>query len=176
MQQPDAFARADYVPSEPDAPEIPRDSDAAELAPLDEDLAPAETEEEDGILGIGTPEHGWVGKAFVGSLGALGVVSTGRVLYRVLTDLGGFTLWETLGTLPMMLFHGVLSMWVAWKIHNFRLVGLGLAFIFLLLSLYAAITRLLAARDVVEIMLCFLVAGLSILWLGYLWTRRSDFS
>lgn len=175
MQQKEA-AQADFVPREPDAPElVPRELDPAELAPLNEDLAPAGTEEADGILGASPPEHGWPGKAFMGTLGVLGLFATGLTLF-VLLDFGGFGFWETLGALPVILLPGAVALWMAWKIHNFRQVGLGVSFIFLLLSLYVSISRLLAARDVVEIMLGFLGAGLSILWLGYLWTRRTDFS
>ena len=176
MNQTDAFARADFVPREPAAEEIvPRGPDAAELAPLDEDLTPAEREDADGIVGTGAPKHGWPGIAFVWTLALGGIVAVGRVLF-LLRDPGGFTPGQVLATLPMMLFPAALVLWMAWKIQTFRLVGLGVAMLFLFLSMAASIILLLEAQDVTEIGFGLLKVGLAVLWMGYLWSRRSDFS
>jgi hypothetical protein len=173
MQQTEAFGQ----PLEPEPGLVGWRADAAELARRDAEYGalygPADAE--DDIFGAVPPEHSWPGTALVWTLSAGGLFSVARILF-LLTDTAGFSLPQVLGTLPMLLFPGLLLLWTAWKIREFRLTGLGVAMLLLLATLVQGVRQLLDAQGPADVGFGTLMAGLAVLWMGYLWTQRSDFT
>jgi len=149
---------------------------AADIARRDAEYSvPSDLENADDMVGAAPPEHGWPGTTFVWTLYGAGIFSVGRILF-LLRDTGEMTLGQVLSTLPMMLFSGVLVLWVARKIQTFRLVGMGPAFLVLIASLLGGLNLLLDADTALEIGLGALGIGTAGLWIAYLWNRWSDFS
>jgi hypothetical protein len=172
MQQTEAFGQ----PLVPEPGFIPRAIPSAEeIARRDAEYHATDEADPDDIVGVVPPEHSWPGTALVWAMCAAGLFAVVRMAFLLL-DIGDMTLPQVLGTLPMMLFPGAVLLWTARKIHTFRLTGLGIALFLLLGSLVGDLRLLRGADDLVDVGFAVLAAGAAVLWISYLWARRSDFS
>jgi hypothetical protein len=173
MTQVDAFDH----PLEPLSGQVHHELSPAELARRDAEYGVADDEPEDvdDIFGKSPPEHSWPGTGLVLALYAAAGLSLVHAV-SLFGDVRWLGLSRFLAMLPMMLFPGALLLWLARAIQQFKAAGLGVAVLGLLASLVFSLVRLGRAEDLATIVTCMVGAPLFVLWIGYLWARRDDFS
>ncbi len=163
--------------------EAPVVQDRADFSqPLDalapEPLPAVPDEIADDILSESPPEHGWLGKGFVGALYTLAPVQLIFALY-VLTsgpyrDVLGIS--TVAGMLPMVLFLPLLFLWVAHSVQGFKLQGWGVAMLLLLLAAFSTLRLLMGDPDGIQILAALATGALEIAWISYFWSRKPDFT
>jgi hypothetical protein len=132
----------------------------------------------DDILGESPPEHGWLGKGFVGVLYTLAPLQLIFALYMLFGGLylDVFSAGEIAGLMPMVFFVPLLFLCVARSIQTFKLAGWGVAMLVLLVALFSTLRLLMGDPDGIQILAAFGTAALEIAWMRYFWIRRPDFT
>jgi hypothetical protein len=169
-------------------PADPADQLAAGSLPMaaDERGWPGDDEivaDEDGdeMLGESPPEHGWLGKGFVGALYTLAPVQLIFALYTLYVLASGLSLdalgiSSVVGMLPMVLFLPLLFLWVARSVQTFKLTGWGVAMAMLLFAAFSTLRLLLGDPDGIQILAALATGALEIAWISYFWSRKPDFT
>lgn len=173
MYQVDAFGH----PLEPVPGHMPPAPSAAQRARRDAEYGVAgdEPADADDIFGTVPPEHSWPGTGLVLALYAGAGLSLVNAVY-LLANFGWESLSQVLAALPMMLFPGALMLWLARTIQQFRAAGLGVALLGLLSLLAVDLVWLWRTESLATIATCLAGVPLLMLWIGYLWARRDEFS
>lgn len=128
------------------------------------------------LVGIAPPEHTWIGNAFVWMMYVGGGASLLWMIYTLATSADLFRWTDLLAMVPMSLFPGAVMIWLGRMIQQFRLPGWGVAMLFLAGTVVSSLFTLGRAMDVRTIGLSMTAAAMAVVWMGYLWTRKDDFS